>query len=100
MKSLYSRIYSLYLQILFFSMLFSLSSCGVYGSSFVCRDAKGLHCIPMSIVDQKINSGEIVEMELKERTKCRGRNCYAKSLIEKPDIKPNKTHRIKLQQER
>lgn len=85
--------------ILLVTMLFSLSACGIYDSSFTCRDANGLYCLPLSIVDQKINSGEIVEVELKEREKCKGRNCYVKSLTEKPDIKPNKVHKIKLQQE-
>ncbi|WP_425363581.1 hypothetical protein [Candidatus Tisiphia endosymbiont of Hybos culiciformis] len=92
-------IQQIYPNILLVSMLFSLSGCGVYGSSFTCRDASGLDCLPLNIVDQKINSGEIVEVELKERTKCKGRNCYVKSLTEKPDIKPNKVHKIKLQPE-
>ncbi len=92
-------IQQIYRKILLFTMLFSLSACGVYGSSFTCRDASGLDCLPLSIVDQKINSGEIAEVELKERAKCKGRNCYTKSLTEKPDIKPNKIHKIKLQPE-
>lgn len=58
-----------------------------------------MNCLLLSIVDQKINNGEIAEVELKERAKCKGRNSYVKSLTEKPDIKPNKVHKIKLQQE-
>ncbi|UCM85946.1 MAG: hypothetical protein LF885_01425 [Rickettsia endosymbiont of Culicoides impunctatus] len=95
-RKVIQRIYS---KILLVTMLFSLSACGVYGSSFTCKDASGLDCLPLSIVDQKINNGEIAEVELKERAKCKGRNCYVKSLTEKPDIKPNKVHKIKLQQE-
>lgn len=79
--------------------IFSLSSCGSYGSSFTCKDAKGLDCMTLSVVDQKINSSEIAEVELKARAKCKGRNCYATSLTEKPEIKSGKTHRIKLQDE-
>ncbi len=92
-------IQQIYPEILLITMLFSLSACGVYGSSFTCRDASGLDCMPLSIVDQKINSGEIAEVELKERIQCKGRNCYVKSLTEKPDIKLNKVHKVKLQQE-
>ena len=77
--------------------LFCLSSCGGYGSSFACRDASGLNCMPLSLVDQKINSGEIVEVELKERGKCKDRNCYTK--VQKPDIKPHQFYKVKLQQE-
>lgn len=79
--------------------MFSLSSCGSYGSSFTCKDARGLDCMTLSVVDQKINSGEIVEVELKARAKCKGRNCYATSLIDKPEIKSDKTYRVKLQDE-
>ncbi|WP_341756133.1 MULTISPECIES: hypothetical protein [unclassified Candidatus Tisiphia] len=92
-------IQQIYPKVLLIIMLFSLSSCGVYGSSFTCRDASGLDCMPLSIVDQKINSGEITEVELKERTQCKGRKCYVKNLTEKPDIKINKVHKVKLQQE-
>ncbi|WP_341757483.1 hypothetical protein [Candidatus Tisiphia endosymbiont of Ditula angustiorana] len=84
--------------ILLIITVFSLSACGGYGSSFSCKDASGFNCVPLSIVDQKINSGEIVEVELKERAKCQGKNCYARHL-DKPDIKANKVHKIKLQQE-
>ena len=78
---------------------FSLSACSGYGSSFSCRDASGLNCMPLSLVDQRINSGRIAEVELKERAKCKSRNCSAKSLIEKPDIKPSEFYKVKLQQE-
>ena len=79
--------------------VFSLSGCSNYGSSFTCRDASGLDCMTLSVVDQKINSGEIAEVELKAIAKCKGRNCYATSITEKPEIKSSKTHRIKLQDE-
>ncbi len=84
---------------LLLTMLLSLSSCGSYGSSFACKDARGLNCVPLSIVDQRINSGEIAEVELKDRTKCKGRYCYVRAFAEKPNIKPNTVHKIKLQQE-
>lgn len=79
--------------------LFVLSSCSSYGSSFSCRDASGLNCMPLSAVDRQINSGEIVEVELKERAKCKGINCSAKSFVDKPDITSGKIHRIKLRHE-
>ena len=88
-----------YLKILLLTMLFSLSACSGYGSSFSCRDASGLPCQPLSAVDRQINSGEIFEVELKTRRKCTGKDCYAKTIIEKPDIKPSKFHKVKLQQE-
>lgn len=89
---------TLLLFVILLSML-SLSGCGSYGSSFSCKDARGLDCMPLSVVDQKINSGEIAEVELKARAKCKGKNCHAKSLTEKPEIKSGKTYKVKLQDE-
>lgn len=40
-------------------LLFSLTSCASYKSSFNCGDSKGAYCAPMDAVDQMINSGEI-----------------------------------------
>lgn len=81
---------------------FILSSCGIYGSSFSCKDAAGLYCTPVSVVDQKINSGEIIEVELKEKGLCKGMFCSAKASakgLEKPDVKANKVYKVKLFQE-
>lgn len=40
-------------------LLLNLNACSTYKSSFNCGDAKGAYCLPMDIVDQMINSGEI-----------------------------------------
>ena len=40
-------------------LLFTLTSCASYKSSFNCGDSKGAYCAPMDAVDQMINSGEI-----------------------------------------
>jgi hypothetical protein len=85
-------------KILFVVMLLGLVGCSSYGSSFSCHDANGLNCLPLSMVDKQIDSGKIAEIELKEKTKCSSTRCYAKVSSEKPDIKPNKYHRLQLQQ--
>ena len=41
------------------NLLFCLSGCATYKSSFNCGDAKGAYCASMDHVDQMINSGEI-----------------------------------------
>ena len=41
------------------SLVFALSGCATYKSSFNCGDAKGAYCASMDMVDQMINSGEI-----------------------------------------
>jgi len=85
-------------KILFVVMLFGLPGCSSYGSSFSCRDASGLNCLPLSMVDKQIDSGKIAEIALKEQAKCKGIGCHGKVINEKPDIKPNKYHRLQLQQ--
>ena len=74
--------------------LFALTSCSHnYSSSFGCPDAKGMNCRMMSRVDKAIDSGEIETVELKA---CKGKKC---ALTPKPEIKDNRTHRIKTYKE-
>lgn len=74
--------------------LFALTSCSHnYSSSFGCPDAKGMNCSMMSRVDKAIDSGEIETIELKA---CKGKKCAYQA---KPDMKDNRTHRIKTYQE-
>ena len=87
------------LQVLFLGLLASLSSCSLYSSSFGCKDARGLNCLPLSSVDKRISSGEIGEVELRAAAKCRGRNCLAKELQGRPALKQGKPCRIKLEPE-
>ncbi|NRB10191.1 MAG: hypothetical protein HRU35_01030 [Rickettsiaceae bacterium] len=49
-----------------------LSGCSTYSSSFGCGDAKGASCRPISVVDQMIDNGEILELH---HTKCRYKKC-------------------------
>jgi len=74
--------------------LLTLSGCAGYGSSFTCPDASGLTCAPVSVVDQRIDSGEIIEVE--KNKKCKGKFCKDKSEEIKPDIKADKVHKVKL----
>ncbi len=76
-------------------LLLSLSGCAGYGSSFTCPDANGLYCAPVSVVDQRIDSGEIIEVQ--KSKKCKGRNCRSNPDDIKPDIKADKVHKVKLQ---
>lgn len=84
---------------IFSIVAFAVAGCGTYGSSFQCKDANGLHCMPVRVVDQRINNGQIVEVELNDKNICKGKRCYAKSLEEKPDIKSDKVYKIKLRPE-
>jgi len=76
-------------------MLVSLivSGCKVYGTSFSCPDARGLNCMPVSMVDQRIDSGEIEEVE---QSNCKGKNCKNKNVEIKPSIKLDKTYEAQL----
>lgn len=78
-------------------VIFSLSSCSSYSSKFSCSDAKGLTCAPMRIVDLRIDSGQIEEIEL--QSQCRGSRCKKVITIDKPKVKDNKIHKINLQDE-
>jgi hypothetical protein len=67
------------------TVLFTLSGCATYKSSFNCGDAKGAYCASMDRVDQMINSGEIErfnEQRLERRYKA-GKNNNAIGLMEK-----------------
>ncbi len=91
---------TIYLQVLSLALLASLSSCSLYSSSFGCKDARGLDCLPLSSVDKRISSGEIAEVELRATAKCRGRSCLAKELQGRPALKQDKPCRIKLELDR
>jgi hypothetical protein len=55
-------------------LLFTISGCATYKSSFNCGDAKGTYCASMDHVDQMIDSGEIEnynEQRLKKKHKKR-----------------------------
>ena len=71
-----------------------LQSCSTYNSSFSCSDARGLSCLPMSIVNQRIDSGEIEEVEM---TSCKGRNCKAKGMTQK-DSNMRATPKLKMKE--
>lgn len=66
-----------------------LSGCSTYNSSFSCSDARGLNCVSMSMVDQRIQSGEIEEVEL---SNCKGRNCAKERYKIKPNLKLKNIH--------
>lgn len=55
-------------------LIFNLTSCATYNSSFACGDAKGAKCISMDNVGRMIDSGEIERFN-EYRTKCKGRQC-------------------------
>ena len=78
----------------FLLFLLTLPGCAGYGSSFTCPDANGLHCMPVSSVDQRIDSGEIIEVD--KGKKCKGRYCRETTIDIKPDIKADKVHKVKL----
>lgn len=60
-------------------LVITLSSCSTYSSSFGCGDALGANCQPISVVDQMIDNGEILELHHK---KCRHRKCKTISMPE------------------
>lgn len=86
------------LRIVILSLLaFNLSACSSYSSKFSCSDAKGLTCAPMRIVDLRIDSGQIEEIEAQDQ--CRGSRCKKVVTIDKPKVKDNNIHKINLQDE-
>jgi hypothetical protein len=64
-----------------------LTGCSNYSSSFSCPDASGLNCMPVSLVDRQIDSGEIERVGRK--LKCRGGKCSSTAFKgAKDEIKP------------
>ena len=71
-------------------MLPLLASCGgAYSSKFNCPDASGYGCTSIDIIDQRITSGQIEEINAaRAKQKCKGRSCRIKKEREmKPELK-------------
>lgn len=68
--------------------LLLLSSCaGAYSSKFGCPDASGYGCTSIDIVDQRITSGEIEEVNAERKKRnCKTRRCRLKA---EKEMKPN-----------
>lgn len=64
--------------ILVILVMWLLSGCSVYKSSFGCGDAKGAECYAMDYVDGMISSGEIDRFN-EAYKKCKGRRCRQNS---------------------
>lgn len=62
----------------------SISGCSTYSSHFGCPDARGLNCMPVSVVNEQIDSGKI-ESVTNHKKKCKGGRCGAQN---QDDIKP------------
>lgn len=48
-----------------------LQGCSSYRSNFGCPDCKGYNCMPLSVVDQKIDNGQIEELDYDYNKKAR-----------------------------
>ncbi len=66
---------------------FSISGCSTYSSHFGCPDARGLNCMPVSLVNEQIDSGQI-ESVAKQRAKCRGSRANRCGVLQQDDMKP------------
>lgn len=65
--------FSSFLRILGVVILLPLmSGCSTYSNKWGCKDARGLPCEMLSEVDEKVNSGEIIEVY---NTSCKGKAC-------------------------
>jgi hypothetical protein len=66
---------------------FSISGCSTYSSNFGCPDARGLNCMPVSLVNAQIDSGRI-ENITKQKKRCKGGKCYTQNQNDmKPELK-------------
>jgi len=72
----------------------ALSGCSSYSSSFSCPDAKGLNCLPMRLVDQKIDNGEVKELE---QFNCRGKKCKLPQQL--PPLMLEEVNRIQIEED-
>jgi len=59
------------------ALLFSVSGCSSYRSSFSCPASKGASCTRMDKVYEMIKSGEIEKYDSTSK-KCKGRRCAGK----------------------
>ena len=67
-------------KLMLLSLILNLAGCRSYSSSFSCPDARGLDCMSVSMVNQRIDSGEIEEVELAvDNNRCKGANCKNKA---------------------
>ncbi|MCX4084726.1 hypothetical protein N7281_07930 [Rickettsia hoogstraalii] len=65
----------------------SISGCSTYNSNFGCPDARGLNCMPVSLVNAQIDSGQI-ESVSKQKKRCKGGKCYTQNQDDmKPELK-------------
>nr|AKS10397.1 hypothetical protein REIP_p495 [Rickettsia endosymbiont of Ixodes pacificus] len=64
----------------------SISGCSTYSSHFGCPDSKGLNCMPVSMVNEQIDSGRI-ESVTNQKKRCRGGKCYVRQNDMKPELK-------------
>lgn len=64
-----------------------MSGCTTYSSHFGCPDARGLNCIPVSLVNEQIDNGQI-ENVAKQKKRCKGGKCYTQNQDDmKPELK-------------
>lgn len=93
MKVKHSRAEKYMNKIMILALGLLLQSCNTYNSSFSCADARGLPCLSMSMVNQRIDSGEIEEVELNN---CKGKNCKGRKRIAKESS--NVTPKLKMKE--
>lgn len=70
----------------------ALQSCSSYSSAFSCPDAKGLNCMPMRVVDIKIDNGEVEDLE----QICRGKKCRTERMKQLPALKYDEANKINI----
>ena len=57
---------------------FILQGCSSYRANFGCPDAKGYQCMPLSLVDKKIDNGQIEELDHNYSKKARDQKILPK----------------------
>lgn len=86
MKNIKKRVKSIKLGLMLLIAV-SVSGCSSYSSNFGCPDARGLNCMPVSLVNAQIDSGQI-ESVSKQEKRCKGSKCYTQNQDDmKPELK-------------
>ena len=65
---------------------FALQGCSTYKANFACPECKGYNCMPLSVVDQKIDNGQIEELDYDYNKKTRGSKILPKVKHEEMNI--------------
>lgn len=94
MSRLTNKLMNRIMPIMVLGAMLVLQGCSSYSSSFSCPDARGLNCLPMRLVDQKIDNREVADLE---QFNYKGRKCKVTKQL--PPLQIEELNRVEIDDE-